>query len=41
MTIEKMDYDNVEASVFNVPPEVKTLLEQKKKAADQTEKKKN
>lgn len=44
MTIEKMDYDKVEASVFNVPPEVKTLLEQKKKAAEQppeTEKKKN
>ncbi len=43
MTIEKMEYDKVDPKMFDIPPEVKTLLEQKKKAAEQPtpEKKKN
>ncbi len=32
MTIDRMDYDAVPVDVFNLPPEIKTLLEQKKKA---------
>jgi hypothetical protein len=33
MTIKEMDYDTVEPSAFELPPEVKTLIEQKKKTA--------
>ena len=33
MTIKEMEYDTVEPSAFELPPEVKTLVEQKKKAA--------
>ncbi len=40
MTIQKMDYDSVDSKVFELPREVKTLVEQKKKAAEpRTEKK--
>jgi hypothetical protein len=31
MTIEQMEYDKVDPSVFATPPEVKTLLDQKRK----------
>jgi len=34
-TIDSMEFDNVDPKVFEVPAEVKTLLEQKKKVAEQ------
>jgi zinc protease len=41
-TIEEVEYDKVDPAVFNLPPEVKTLIEQKKKESEkpQAEKKK-
>jgi hypothetical protein len=35
MTIEQMEYDKVDPAVFELPAEVKTLLQQKKKTAQQ------